>query len=358
MKMYFPESKGTIDYVGYNHAVALFNKALAEYIVDDPKEADCRIYCNLPWHHNPKELKSVGLPLVAYTMYESDKVPSAWVKFLNKHIDAIMVPSEFCKNVFKASGVRKPIWILSLGYDPDEFCLAPKDEGNPFYTFLWQGVAYDKGGRKGVDIVEDAFKELKHEGRLGGECRLIIKTLPSRDKPLEMKKVITADDIIFIQEKMPRIKLNELYSVVDCCINPTHGEGFGLIPLEQMALGKPVIVTDWSIPYLQKGHYIPLEYELKTSPVSWNHNHFTIGIKGIHYNTGGLTSEIELSKVPLPRPDGRGQPGVIPGLEVVNKGLRPLPFGVKYWNRFRNMLDRWQIGLDKKIQKQLQIFII
>ena len=53
----------------------------------------------------------------------------------------------------------------------------------------------------------------------------------------------------------PRIKLDnkiydreglyELMKSVDCFVFPTHGEGFGLPPLEAMATGLPTIVTAW-----------------------------------------------------------------------------------------------------------------
>ena len=301
MILYFPESKDQIDYNGYNNACRLFRKALSFYISDHLKGCDFRAYCNLPWYHNPKELKS-GLPLFVYSMYESTKLPSSWVNFLNKHADVIAVPSEFSKNVFMASGVRKPIGILSLGIDPLEMHPAFKENKDGDYIYLWQGIAYDPNGRKGVDIAVRAFKELRADGLLS-DARLFLKYRPSGGVIID--GVESPSGITYIQGEFTRERMHNLYSSVDCCLNPTRGEGFGLIPLEQMAMGKPVILTGFSMPYIEHDCCLPIDYKLEKSPISWNHKFVSISKNGIVYNLGGLAKEIHwLPKMLTMKADG------------------------------------------------------
>ncbi len=306
MKLYFPESALSVDHVGYNHAVSLLITALAGNIVGDPKQADYRVYCNLPWHHKPKDLFKDGLPLLVYTMYESTLVPKSWVKFLNKYAAIVCVPSTWCKENFINSGVERPVFVLSLAVNTDTIKPIPKSKEKDLYIYLWQGVAYDPGGRKGVDVVVRAFKELKQEKRLGDNAKLVLKYKPMPDTEFVLDGVEDTFGITYLQRCMSRKELEDLYADVDCCVNPTHGEGFGLIPLEQMAYGKPVILTDYSMPYLNCGYYIPLLFRLEDSCVTWCHKFIKIGLNGIIYNKGGLPKDfIFMPKLLKPKSNGR-----------------------------------------------------
>lgn len=332
MKLYFPESKNQVDYCGYNNLVRMFRKALGRYVTDTPEGADFRVYCNLPWHHAPKELKAGGLPLIVYTMYESTKVPSGWVSFLNKHADVVLVPSEWTASVFIDSGVKAPILILSGCYDDEDVVPVVKSREMDKYVFIWQGVALDAGGRKGADIAYKAFTELRKSGDLKDDARLIMKYRPYEHTELVMDGVETSLGVKYLQANLSRDEMTALYESVDCCINPTHGEGFGLIPLEQMGMGKPVVVTGWSMDYLKDAPHIPIEYELKTSPVTWNHKHVRVNLNGIAFNVGGLVHEYHW----LP-----GAMHYIPdGSEVKIKGLEDgapeLSFAGKIKGRIHN----------------------
>jgi len=334
MRLYFPDSAGQIDWVGYNHAVALFKKALGEHLTDSPEGADYRVYCNLPWYHKPRELKSDGLPLMVYTMYESDRVPSRWVRFLNNHADVVVVPSEWCRWAFEKSGVTAPVHVLSLGYDDERIKKVPKTKSTDEYVFMWQGVAVDPNGRKGYDIAVRAFKELRTEDRLGPDAKLVVKVRPNEHSELEIPNLETTLGVRYIQKDMSRGALIDLYREVDCCLNPTHGEGFGLIPLEQMAMGKPVLVTDWSMPYVQRPYCIPLKYTLKRSPVHWNHLFLAIGIGGIAFNAGGLFRQFRfLPKLLSFVADGRRVVKLMP------PGIAPprIPFWKSVGARLRNL---------------------
>jgi hypothetical protein len=311
MILYFPESKGQTDLVGYNHAIKLFRKALSYYVSDFHLGVDYRMYCNLPWHHAPKELKG-NKPLFVYTMYESTRLPSAWVKFLNKYADVIAVPSQFCKDVFLECGVKKPIGILSLGFDTDEVLPAFKRNLQDEYIFLWQGVAFDPNGRKGVDIAVQAFRELKNDGCLSN-AKLILKY--HCGDGIQMNGVEDTQGVTYLQKDYTREQMNNLYKKVDCCINPTRGEGFGLIPLEQMAMGKPTIVTEFSIPYIKLDYCLPISYRLEQSPIFWNHKFLSISKNGLVYNFGGLPKEIQfLPKLLTLKPNGKNIISIPPAL--------------------------------------------
>jgi hypothetical protein len=291
-EVYWPESAGGgLNFVGYNHAVSILKKAGGNLISPALNSANkIRLYCNIPWHHKPKELKRCGLPLVAYTMFEATKLPDAWRDFLNKECAAIIVPTIHCRDMFRISGVTRPIKICSLGVDKDEFQYVPRST-YPGYNFIWQGMHYDKVGRKACGIVEQAFSELKTEGRLPSESKLFLKYRPHPAFDIEMDYLDTGNGIIHCSKNMSIQELRSLYSKIDCCLNPSRGEGFGLLPLEQMAMGKIVLLTDWSFPFINEKYNIPLKYDLLRSTVQWCFRHIAFGRWGICYNLRGMIRE-------------------------------------------------------------------
>ena len=284
--IYWPESQGSaLPTVGYNRAIGLAAKALSDVIVGDPKRAQARIYCNIPWHHDPKSLRVGDLPLIAWTMFESTRLPSAWRDFLNRHCDAIMVPTQHCRDMFRLSGITRPLAVVPFGVDRDEFGPVPHRK-HAGYNFLWQGHTYDPDGRKGAAVAERAYRELCRDSRIGDDARLILKYRPHSNTPLEMDRIEVEPGITHVCGTLPADAMRDLMETTDCCINPSHGEGFGLIPLEHMAMGRPVILTGWSFPFLDPRYNIPIKYDLKPSPVMWCYPHVAWGPWGLEWNRG------------------------------------------------------------------------
>jgi glycosyltransferase involved in cell wall biosynthesis len=48
-----------------------------------------------------------------------------------------------------------------------------------------------------------------------------------------------------VSEHLPSHLMPALYAAADCFVLPTHGEGWGLPTMEAMAMGLPVITTNW-----------------------------------------------------------------------------------------------------------------
>lgn len=286
MKLYWPEAYGEdCGFVGYNRAVNQLFKAGNGCFTNNIDEADARLYCNIPYHHNPKDLKIPGKPLIIYTMFESTQMPVAWVEFLNKHVDAIIVPTSFCQEVFRISGVYKPIKISTLGVDSDEFKYI-EPIAHVGFNFLWQGHHYDPNGRKGARFAEQAFRELRDEKKIDHETRLILKYRPHNNFPIRIHRLETEPGIVHISDTVSRAEMNQILATTDCCINPSRGEGFGYIPLEQMACGLPVIITDWSYPYSKSGNCITVKYKLEESPTIWCYQHLALTGFGLEWNFG------------------------------------------------------------------------
>ena len=295
--VYWPESgkDGNLNFVGFNHCISILRKAAGDLVSPSANGARCRLYCNIPWHHDPASLKRDGLPLVAYTMFEATKLPNHWRDFLNRHCAAAIVPTLHVRDCFRLSGVTIPLKVATLGVDPDEFGYI-EPQPHEGYNFLWQGHNYDPQGRKGAGFAEQAFRELRQEGRIGHDATLRLKYRPHQHFNVEMDHLPMGDNVFHICGTLIPERMRQLYETTDCCINTSHGEGFGFIPLEQMAMGRPVILTDWSFGFAERAYCVPVRYDLKPSPVHWCHKHFSWGRWGYDWTWGALIHERMIPK--------------------------------------------------------------
>jgi glycosyltransferase involved in cell wall biosynthesis len=211
-------------------------------------------------HPHYGQLANIGRR-VAVTMFESSRLPSGWTERLNT-LDAIVVPSRFCEDVFLNCGVTTPIHVIPLGIG-EAYKPAGRATDRPF-TFL---AFLDRGLRKGGLVALQAFQMAFGDDPA---YRLILKSRRSK-----VNAEITNPNITLIQRDMTEQELYELYLECDCLVNPNRGEGFGLLPLEFAATGGIALATDWG----GTGDYIrrigvPLPYRLVKA--DWR-GHKTLG---------------------------------------------------------------------------------
>ena len=169
-----------------------------------------------------------------YTMFESTVIPEGWVDEINRH-DGLLTPSRWCGRWFHECGVKVPWQLLHHGVDPEEFPLLERPADRKHFTFIWQGV--NPRDRKGCEMVRQAFLKLKLP-----RTRLIIKAVPVKSPRLYLETPGCKEIWDWYTQKQMLSLLQE----ADMSLNPTSGEGFGLIPLEHAASGLVVAVTDFS----------------------------------------------------------------------------------------------------------------
>lgn len=183
---------------------------------------------------------------VLFTMFEADRWPNGWVDTCNS-AHQVWVPSQFCKDTLIESGCDRPVHVVPLGVDTDQYYPPKKRTKNRTFTFGYAGVAHY---RKGFDLLIRAFQE--EFGPDDPVILLIRSDIPSSELP--------DDPRISVLGKLQADDMRAFYQSLDCFVFPTRGDGFGLTALEAMACGTCVALTRYGGQADYIGEYcIPVE---------------------------------------------------------------------------------------------------
>ncbi len=174
-------------------------------------------------------------PLYNHTMFEATKVPSEWIDAINRHAHALIVPCAWNIEVYRACGVKVPIYLARWGVDAKVWSYIDRRRHSLPFTFLWTGTP---DMRKGWDLVYTAFDRV-FRGNM--DVRLI---LHFRIKPKGVRG-FRDPNVQMIHGYLGELGLRALYASADAFVFPSRGEGFGLPPRQAAATGLPVLATNW-----------------------------------------------------------------------------------------------------------------
>lgn len=181
---------------------------------------------------------------IAYSMLESTKIPDMWTSIINEHFDAVVVPDSYYVDVYKNSGVRKPIFMLPMILYLDKFLSHPiKTKRNSEFVF---GVSCSLSKHKNLDMLVDSFAQ-----EYGNVPHVKLKIHTASDKNskpvIQLKEKLNRMGINNIDvnaSKMPLAEYLEFMSSLDCYVLISKGEGFSVTPREALALGIPCILSN------------------------------------------------------------------------------------------------------------------
>ena len=230
------------------------------------------------WH--PRLLSEAdGRLLVAYTTWETDRLPEDWVTILNRY-DRVLVPSRFNASVFKTSGVKPPVYVVphvarALLPSPRPRC--PND------TFVFYLIATWTTRKAILDAVSAYLLAFSADDPV----RLVIQTTPedhiasarfqpagtpgppvARETWFSLARALaghrSVPQITLRTRPQARQEIDTLHRRSDCFLLLSHGEGWGLGAFEAAAAANPVIVTGWggTLSFLPDRYPYCVGYEL------------------------------------------------------------------------------------------------
>jgi glycosyltransferase involved in cell wall biosynthesis len=218
--------------IGYSNFALNMQRALAQAGVEFTSDTNTILYLGPP-HLMPEVTR--GKTLVASSMWEVNPMPKDIVAYLNR-ADVLMAPSQYCASLFRRNGVRKPIHVVPLGIDPDDWPTAPRvrRRGEPL-RFLWVNA---RAERKGWLMLARAWEQASVPPL---PMTLTLKTSvdPGESVPPDMYN--TRVRVRTIARRLAWEELRDLYCTHHVFLCTSTAEGFGLSPLEAMACGLLVI---------------------------------------------------------------------------------------------------------------------
>jgi glycosyltransferase involved in cell wall biosynthesis len=216
--------------------------------------------------------KNSGAYRIGFTMLEVDRLPATWVEQANQ-MDEVWTPTDWGADVFRASGVQRPVYVVPLGVDTT--CFHPGQQRTHLTDYTLLLAVFEWGTRKGWDILLRAYRAAF---RPSDPVLLILKVdcrVPAANPVRELAQ--------FLPQPSPRVALIynqpltleqmvELYQCADCFVLPTRGEGWGMPILEAMACGTPAIATNWSGPttFVNEANGYPLPIQSLRATDSFN----------------------------------------------------------------------------------------
>lgn len=207
--------------------------------------------------------------LVGRSMYETDSIPADWLDPIQA-VDFVWVPSDFNRQSFIRAGVNAsklvvvPETIDLQHFDPQAAVLPPQSAistpperlSNPaIFNFL---SVFKWEARKAWDTLLQGFFDEFANSTDTSKVHLYIRSNVDAEnvntfeswvqrylassglQPDQLPKVHILDRFV------PYYKLPSMYKAAQAFVFPTHGEGWGLPIMEAMAMGLPVICTEWS----------------------------------------------------------------------------------------------------------------
>lgn len=228
---------------------------------------------------------------------------------MSQHESTMIVPHKVraytvdCEEVWTAnpwgaqsminSGVpENRVYVYEHGIDPDLYY--------PFLRGKRDKIRFlhidSSSPRKRSDLVEKAFNAIypKYKGQI--ELTLKYTHAPHLGKSwFDEDTLSNSGDWLrpgtrHINETLSDEEMTYLINYHDVLVYPTEGEGFGMIPLEVMATGMPVISTHEWCSYSDYLIDEAIESEVKESEISWGYPR--IG-NGVIANFDSIVSQME-----------------------------------------------------------------
>lgn len=178
---------------------------------------------------------TIGKRYVHLTMFETPRIYHEWVEFENT-CEAVVLPNELNVLGFHCCGVNVPMYKIPLGYDEKVFHYrGMRTDGLCVFGIggrIHPNTDIRKGVKDAVGLFNEAFPDEE-------DVRLEVKSfqydaavVQSMDKRIK-----------FIRAMFTKQQMSDWYSGLTAYLSMSRSEGWGLMQMEAMVTGRPIIST-------------------------------------------------------------------------------------------------------------------
>lgn len=200
------------------------------------RHAPIGIYYGFPTEM-PRDLTETHEVTIGAFVCETDRIGDDWVRVCNQ-LDLVVVPSTFCRRVFRGSGVTSPIIVVPHGID-DEYVPYPSRRSSDRVVFFNTFAASSFPVRKGAEELVRCFIRA-----FAGRSDVLLRLRTQKTGLVaRLRDIYPFRDIVQIEHpvELGSTEFARIYSDVHCTVHPSKSEGFGLIPFQSIACATPVI---------------------------------------------------------------------------------------------------------------------
>jgi len=177
---------------------------------------------------------------IGYTPWESTVIPDSWIGQMRQQ-DEIWTPSTFCKEIFDSYNVNDTVRVVPHGINTEIFPIVDRERTDKFVFLHIGGPTERKGAQRVARAFTEVFKDIE-------DAYLVMKSHgPSEarwyDGKIYRGNINNHPRVQVFDGEMDEEAIMELYRIAHCCVYPSNGEGFGMIPFQAIATGLPTITT-------------------------------------------------------------------------------------------------------------------
>lgn len=180
---------------------------------------------------------------IAYSMWESNQIPTTWVKVLNQYFDAVAVPDSFVMNTYKKCGVTIPIFELPLCLNLHEF-INKKKRSRPGIPFVFGCTATACQNKNQALLIKAFAQEFGNDPNVFLRLSSRWAVSPAEGSWEKLIKSYGCNNISIDIGILDNKQYMENMDTFDCYVNISKGEGYSIGPREALALGIPCIITN------------------------------------------------------------------------------------------------------------------
>lgn len=162
------------------------------------------------------------------------------VQFIFRRADRVLSTSHVMAKR-TATYTSKPIYVTPFGVDTELFRRYEKDERNGRFIV---GNVKTLSPKYGIDVLIRAFKVLVDRNPDLDTLLVIVGEGPSRGEYEFLVSSLGIMDKVHFMGKVPNEQLPSYYNSFSVSVSLSHSESFGVVAVEAMACGCPVVVSD------------------------------------------------------------------------------------------------------------------